>query len=238
MVAVLEGEGVVQAVHPNRAALAGRQRGLHQRRARVGGEKPRHRPAAARRMVAPDVKLRATRPASASHATAVDSVPLHAACGASIIVVSATEVPDGRRAGQPRTGHRVDQARLAEGWCSPLVSPIVGGAAGGSAFYGKEPTEAEAFIKAGLQAAGLPPIHNGLLDNTDATAQAIGDRLLKSSEARIAEQRPHETPTEPDTDPEGFNRERLGQARHRHEAAAPTKADARPKVRRTGDRDR
>ncbi len=107
------------------------------------------------------------------------------------------------------------------------------GASTASNYFGKPPTEAEAMIKAGLKAAGLPPIRSGLLDNTDAVAKRIGDRLMTESEARIAEQRPHEKPTEPTRTAESYIREGLGKARHRQEAAAQAKEADKPKVRRT-----
>ena len=75
-------------------------------------------------------------------------------------------------------------------------SPVVRGAASGSAYHGKSRGISEDMIEAGLKAAGLPPLQSGLLDN-DAHARRIGDPLVRDSEARIAEQRPHEKPSEP-----------------------------------------
>ena len=103
---------------------------------------------------------------------------------------------------------------------------------GGGTYHGKEPTEAEAFIKAGLKAAPSPMM-SGPLPNNDARAKQIGDALTRSSEERIAEAVPYEKPTEPTKSAEDFIRDGLRAGRARSEAAAQAKEAAKRKVRRT-----
>ena len=102
----------------------------------------------------------------------------------------------------------------------------------GGAFYGKEPTEAEAFIKAGLRAAP-PPAMSGPLPNDDSRAKQIGDTLTRDAEARIAESMPYKAPAEPTKSAEDFIRDGLRAGRARSEASAKAKEAAKPKVRRT-----
>jgi len=56
---------------------------------------------------------------------------------------------------------------------------------------------------------------------------------MTESEARIAEQRPHEKPAEPTKSAEQFIRDGLRAGRARAAAAAQARADAAPKVRRS-----
>ena len=103
--------------------------------------------------------------------------------------------------------------------------------AGGSGYFGHELTEAQQMIREGLRADRSADAVRPPRRHQRARAAQIGARLIADSEARLAEQRPREAPTEPARTAEDYIRAGLRAERARTEATARAKAEAAPKVR-------